>query len=108
MIPLPMADQNDFVLEASLEDVTYFLRFSWNDEAQIWVMSIQNSDDELILQGVVLVPNVALLTQFRTKAIPPGEFIAYAENPLEVLDRNAFTSGRAVLYYMTEEEYAAL
>lgn len=108
MIPIPLVDQNDFVLEAALEDIIYFLRFSWNDEAQFWVMSIQNANNEQVLQGVVLVLNVALLTQFRTLAVPPGEFIAYAENPLEVLDRNAFISGRALLYYMTEEEYAAL
>lgn len=108
MILIPMADQNDFVVEAALEDMTYFLRFSWNSEAEIWVMSIENAENELIIQGVVLVPNVALLAPIRRLELPPGEFIAYCENPLEILDRNSFILGRVLLYYMSEEEYAAL
>lgn len=108
MITIPMIGQNDFLLEAALDDVTYFLHFSWNSEAEFWVMGIQNANNDVVLQGVVLVPNVALLNQFKTHAVPRGEFVAYAENPLERLGRDSFTSGRAVLFYMTEAEYAAL
>lgn len=108
MMQIALVDQNDFLLEAALDDITYFLRFSWNSEAQIWVMGVQNARNELVLQGVALVPNVALLGQFRTLSLPRGEFVVYAADPLEVLDRASFTSGRAVLYYLTEAEYAAL
>lgn len=108
MIVLPLIDQNDFVLEANLDDITYFLRFSWNSEAEIWVMGIENANNEIILQGVVLVANVALLAQFRSFDLPAGEFIAYVDNDLATIGRNSFLDGTAVLYYMTEAEYAAL
>ena len=63
MITIPMLDQNSFVVEASLDDLTYFLRFDWNSEAQIWVMGISNANNEAVLQGVVLLSNTPLLTQ---------------------------------------------
>lgn len=108
MIPIPLVDENDFILEAPLEERTYFLHFSWNSEGRFWVMGVNNANSDTVLQGIVLVPNVALLATYRTYELPPGEFVAYAENPLEQLDRDSFITGRATLYYLTEAEYAAL
>lgn len=108
MIEIPFVDQNDFITEAALEDVTYFLRFSWNTEGQFWVMGIQDSQRGSLLQGVLLVPNVALLPQFRAWDVPPGEFVAYMDNDFGQIDRYSFLNGQATLWYLTEAEYAAL
>lgn len=98
-------DQNDYLIECELDDQTFFLRLSWNSEAQIWVLGVEDANEETILQGVVLVANSWLLQQFRRLALPPGDFIVYAPNPNEVIDRTAFLDGRATLYYVTAEEY---
>lgn len=108
MITIPMLDQNSFVVEASLDDLTYFLRFDWNSEAQIWVMGISNANNEAVLQGVVLLSNTPLLTQFRHLSVPAGEFIVLAEDPEMVVDRHCFLNRHATLYYLLEEEVASL
>lgn len=108
MIQIPMVDQNDFLVEAALDGVTYYLRFSWNSEAQIWVMGIQNSENLVLMQGVVLVPNVALLTQFRTLDLPAGEFVAYMDDDYKDVGRDSFLTDDAKMFYIPGEEYASL
>lgn len=106
MIRIPVPDQNSSVVEASLGEITYFLRLDWNAEAQIWTMGIANARNEDVLRGVVLVPNTPLLGQFQHLRIPPGEFVAYVED--DQIGRNTFANGRARLLYLTEDDLAAL
>ena len=108
MIQIPMRDQNSFVIEAGLEDVTFFLRFDWNSEAGIWVMGIANARNEDIIRGLALVPNTPLLEQFRHLAVPAGEFVVYANDDDLRIGRDTFLTGAAALYYLTEAEVAAL
>lgn len=108
MIAIPLVDQNSFMVEAGLEERTYFLRFDWNSEAAIWTMAIQDAGAQAVLTGVVLVPNSPLLDQFRHLSVPPGEFVVYALNDDLVIGRDTFISGAATLYYLTEAEVAAL
>lgn len=99
-------DQNDYLIECELDDQTFFLHLSWNSEAGIWVMGVEDANETAILQGVVLVANSWLIQQFRgLSALPPGDFIVYSPNPNEIIDRDAFLEGRAFLYYVTQEEY---
>lgn len=108
MIKIPLIDQNSFVIEAALDELTYFLRFDWNSEAQFWTMAIQNARNEAVLRGVVLVSNTPLLQQFRHLDVPAGEFVVVADDPDMAIDRNCFLNGRANFYYLTENEVAAL
>lgn len=108
MIKIPMQDKNSFVLEAGLEDITFFLRFDWNSEAGIWVMGIANAKNEDIVRGLVLVPNTPLLKQFRHLAVPAGEFVVYASDDDLQVGRDTFLDGTATLYYLMENEVGAL
>lgn len=108
MIKIPLIDQNSFVIEAGLDGMTYFLRFDWNSEAQIWTMAIQNARNEAVLQGVVLLPNMPLTEQFRHLALPPGEFVVYAEDDNLRIGRETFLTDGATLYYLMEAEVGAL
>jgi len=108
MIKIPLVDQNSFVIEASLDGATYFLRFDWNSEAEIWVLGLQDASTASVLQGVVLVPNSPLLEQFRHLAVPPGEFVVDAQDDNLQLGRDSFLTGQATLYYVGEDEYGAL
>lgn len=109
MIRLNMVDQNDFIIEADLEGVTYFLRFSWNSEAGIWVMHVENSLNEAILSGLVLAPNVGLSRGFHYLGMPPGEFVAYTDDRTKQrIGRDDFITEKAIMYYVLEAELAAL
>jgi hypothetical protein len=108
MIKIPLVDQNSFLIEASLEGATYFLRFDWNSEAGIWVLGLQDASTETVLNGVALVPNSPLLGQFRHLAVPPGEFVVDAQDDDLLIRRDSFLTGQATLYYVDEDEYAAL
>jgi len=108
MIKIPLIDQNSFVVEAGLDDGTYFLRFDWNSEAEFWTMAITDALEAVILQGVVLVPNTPLLANFRHLAVPAGEFIVDAENANLQIGRDTFVTGDARLYYLTEAEVGAI
>lgn len=108
MIKIPLVDLNDFIVEASLEDTTYFLKFSWNTEGEFWTLGIRNAANIAVLQSIVIVPNSPLLEQFTTYAVPPGEFVAYTDDPVGTIDRDSFVTERAVFYYIPEAEYAAL
>lgn len=104
MIRIPLVDLNDFVIEAALEETTYFLRFSWNSEAQFWTLGIRNARNEIILQSIVMVANTPLLRQFPTYAVPPGELIAYMDNPNGIIGRESFLTDEATLYYLPSTE----
>jgi hypothetical protein len=108
VIVIPMLDQNSFVIEASLDESTYFLQFDWNSEAQFWTMAIANYRNEAILQSVVLVPNSALIGQFRHLDVPAGEFIVYCSEDKSQVTRDNFIRGKCELFYLTESEYASL
>lgn len=98
-------DQNDYLIECVLDDQTFFLHLSWNSEAGIWVLGVEDANEEVIIQGVVLVANSWLLQQFKRLPLPSGDLFVYARNPNEVIDRTAFLEGRAALYYVTQNEY---
>lgn len=109
MITIPTIDQNDFVVEADLEGVTYFLHLAWNSEAGYWVMAIENASNEAILNGVVLSPNTPLLKSFHYLTVPPGEFVAYVDDAMvERIGRDDFLNGKAQLVYLTADDYASL
>lgn len=106
MIPIKAFDQNDYLVECELDDQLFFLHFSWNSEAEIWVLGIEDANEQAILQGVVLVANSWLLQQFKILALPAGDMFVYARNPNEIIDRTAFLEGRARLYYVPAAELA--
>lgn len=108
MIEIPLVDQNSFVIEVSLEGASYFLSFNWNSEAQIWVLGLQDAHTKSILSGLVLVPNTALLEQFRHLNVPPGEFVVDVQDEKLQLTRSSFLSGQATFFYLSRQEYGAL
>lgn len=52
----------------------YKFYFSWNDRMGIWQMSISDADDNLLLGGIRLVPEIDLLAKYRVSVpcLPDG------------------------------------
>ena len=101
-------DVNDQLIEAELSGKTYYLGVSWNEEAQMWTLSVRNLDKQLLIGGIAMVPLYPLLRQLRRDDFPPGELIiAISGEQRQMLHRNSFKNGEAVLFYVEPEDLAS-
>jgi hypothetical protein len=101
---IPVIDANDSLLEAELDGRTFFLNMSWNSEAALWTLSIENADNELVVASILLAPNVPLLAPYRHLSVPAGEIVAVLENDQDNIGRTDFVSGLAKLIYVSVDD----
>ncbi len=106
MIVIPLIDANDSLTEVELEGVTYFLQLSWNSEAALWTLSIENAYNEVVVAGIALVPDSLLLSGYRHLAVPAGELLAMTPDRRDVISRAALYSGEVALVYVESTEVA--
>lgn len=106
MIVIPVPDANDSLTEVELDGITYFLRLSWNSEAEMWSMAIENAYNEVIVAGICVVPDTPLLAGYRHLAVPAGEFVALAPDRRDTVSRAALPAGEVAMVYVNAEEVA--
>ncbi|NMK48056.1 hypothetical protein [Achromobacter sp. Bel] len=106
MVQIPIPDANDSLTEVELDGATYFLRLSWNSEAEFWALSIENAYNELIVAGIAVVPGSPLLAAYRHLTVPAGELVALAPDRRDVISRGALPSGEVALIYVDAQEVA--
>lgn len=104
MLKIPILDANDSLTEVELDGITYFLQLSWNSEAELWALSIENAYNEVIVAGIAVVPDTPLLALYRHLAVPAGELVALAPDRREIVSRLALPAGEVALIYIGEEE----
>jgi hypothetical protein len=76
MITIPTYQQvsSRYVVDVDLNGIMYSLQFLWNTRDNAWYMDIY-LQDTVVLSGIKIVPNYALLYQYQgTPNIPAGEF----------------------------------
>lgn len=103
---IPVLDANDSITEVEMGGLTYFLRLSWNSEAMLWVLAIENAYNELIVAGIALVPDTPLLSGYRHLDVPAGELVVLVPDRRDTVARNALPAGDVVLIYVDAEEIA--
>lgn len=103
MIVLSPIDANDQLLEAVLDDTTYYIRLCWNDAGKFWSMDIQNAEGEVLVAGIGVVPDSPLLYQFRNQDMPLGD-IAVTTLAGGRIGRNSFIDGSAMMVYFEEAD----
>lgn len=106
MIVIPVLDANDSLTEIELDGATYFVRLSWNSEAELWALSIENAYNELIVAGICVVPDTPLLAGYRHLDVPAGELVALAPDRRDTVSRAALPAGEVALLYVDAEEIA--
>ena len=106
MIVIPVLDANDSLTEIELDGATYFVRLSWNSEAELWALSIENAYNELIVAGICVVPDTPLLAGDRHLDVPAGELVALAPDRRNTVSRAALPAGEVALLYVNAEEIA--
>lgn len=107
MKTIPVIDANDSLTEVELDGRTFFLRLSWNSEAQMWALGLENAYNELIVAGIGLVPDSPLLAQYRHLDVPDGELVALAPDRRNSISRTALPAGDVALIYVEAEELAS-
>ncbi len=106
MIVIPVLDANDSLTEVELEGVTYFFQLSWNSEAELWTLSIENAYNEVIVAGIAVAPDTPLLARYRHLAVPAGELVAVAPDRRNTISRTALPAGEVALIYVDSTEVA--
>lgn len=95
---------------STLEGVTYFLTFQWNQRVAAWYMSVADSANVDIYNGVKLICGVGLLKKCADPRAPPGVLLvlsATSDNSPPGLSDLLPGSGRCTLFYITSD-WAAL
>ena len=64
----------DFTVQADLDDVTYTLRFRWNNRAEFWWLSVLDETGTVLYAHVKAVVNFPYAT-YRATPIPPGALV---------------------------------
>jgi len=105
MIVLDIADLNSQAIEAVLDDTMYYIILDWNETGQYWEFGIRNYAYRTLVDGICVVPNYPLLTQFQYADLPPGDL--QCVNVQDVNGppaRDGFSSGQFIFIYTTREE----
>lgn len=94
-------------VSVTLSGVRYQLYISWNTRMESWYMTILDVNDEVLLGGLRLVPNVNFFEKYRASVpeLPPGDLGIYCAGKMasdEITRENLGTDFN--LFYVIEEE----
>ena len=104
-IIIDIADLNSQAIEATLDDVLFYIIVDWNDSGKYWEMGIRNSSYRTLIDGICMVSDFGLTRQFRYSDMPAGELVVNVTKRFDgALPRDAFVTGLAQLTYTTEQE----
>jgi len=95
---------SNFSQQMDLDGVPYNLTFLYNTSSLQWTLSISDIDDVHIVDGLKLVLNSNLFSQYPSIGLPPGELYCIDSTGKE-LEINRDNLGSVVeLIYVTEAE----
>jgi hypothetical protein len=91
-----------------LDGTAYTFTFRFNARSDRWYVSISNSSNEILIQGVKIVIEGDLTSRFQNDELPPGMLMAL-DNSSRGQDPDRFNFGNDVsLFYIDEESLAEL
>lgn len=102
-------DVSNFEQEIILGNRLMILTISWNSRSEAWYMSLEDNDSGEIVKGIKIVPNWALIRQYRAN-LPnfEGDIIAMSTDA-DVGERITYDNlndGYELNYVTTEEAEA--
>ena len=101
MIAIEFIENTAFSQSINLDGRSFIINMQYNNEYNVWHMSIYSSNEEPIVLNIALVAQTFLLKQYKDDRLPPGEFVV---NAVLAPDFDDFFNGNAQLVYITEEE----
>lgn len=104
MITIPFLDFPAFSIQVTLETVPYRFSFFWNSRGSFWLMNIQDTAFNTLINGIVLVSNFSLLDKHPGRDLPPGIFMAADKRGnLYEITRDNMGSDVVLLYVPSDE-----
>lgn len=101
---LSVADENDQLIEATLDGSVFYIGMHYNSEADHFTLSLQNSEREVLISGIMVVPNYPLFYRYRREFMPKGDVVVVLQGDNTMVTRNSFKDGMAYFVYVTESE----
>lgn len=102
MIYISVPDMNDSISTISIDNVTYGLRFTYNEKYDYWSFGLYDEDENPIIAMTRLVPNFPILFFYNFDSMPDGEF--GCSSTKETVGREDFNNGTAEFFYIPNVE----
>lgn len=104
MLIIPFRDPAQWTMQIELDNIVYFLTFTWNALNEFWTMDIADSDQIPLIVGIKVVPNYPLLQAFTVFGKPPGEIICQnVVNAPDTISRYDIGQKFELVYYSEGE-----
>ena len=97
ILDIIVPDMHDSFSRVVLDNVQYWIRFTFNDTAQRWHFGLYTMQREPLVDGIRLVPRFPLNLQIVDDRFPTGVFGVYSD--FDYIGRNDFVEGRATFTY---------
>ena len=92
---------NDTISRVVLSGKSYKIRFTYMDYNDHWTFSLLDSNGEILVQGVKIVPNYSLTFFCPRSKLPDGFFFCRTKN--ERIGRFDFALGDAMFVYVSND-----
>lgn len=103
MLQIPFIQYPAYTKELLLDGQSYIFSFVWNTRGEFWTLSIFNVDKAAIINGIKIVLNYNLFSDYHHLAIPPGGLVAYDEsNDVSKIKYEDFVNERKIRLLYSE------
>lgn len=106
MLYIDVPDMNDSMVNISIDDKEFVLRFTYNEKYDYWSFGIYDEDENPIVAMTRIVPGFDLLHYYSDVDLPDGVFGCLSDS--ENVGREAFNERTAEFVFMSNEEIEAL
>ena len=106
MLYIDVPDMNDSMSSITIDDVEYYLRFTYNEKFGFWKFGLYDEDEAPIVAMTKIVPNYPLFDQYTDSRLPDGIFGCLSDT--DDVGREAFNDLTAEFVYIPNEELEEL
>lgn len=105
VLELPVNNRNpNYRFQVELEANIYFFELRYNTRMQRWLMDIEDKDKITIVQGIPILTEIFLLSNFVDDRLPPGFIIAIDESGKGKQATRQELGNDVKLLYITSDE----
>lgn len=72
---IPFSEPGSWQQQIALSDKVYLLNFTWNSLNEYWLMDIADGNSNVLVYGIVIVPNYNISDQFVVAGMPLGDIV---------------------------------
>lgn len=106
---IPFKDHPSFTQNIVLDNIVLNFKFVWNGRDNSWYMSIFDSVNDPILQGIKIVNGWELIKRYTDIRLPQGILLVVSlKDDEEVIGRDSMLDDYNLIYFTEEEVDASI